>query len=57
MLDPKNIEAIFEALPVKCVLLRVDSSRFTIADVNVAFCLALHSQECDLIEKEIFEKF
>lgn len=57
MLDPKNIEAIFEGLPVKCILLRVDSPRFTIADVNDAFCLAVHSQECNLIDKVTFEIF
>lgn len=57
MINHKNLEAIFNAFPIPCVILFPDSPRFTIAGMNEACCLATNSKESDVINRGLFEAY
>lgn len=52
-----SLKAIFDASPNPYLILLPDFPRFTIVNVNRAYCQATNTLDCDLINKGLFEAF
>lgn len=53
----RSLKAIFDASPSPLLVLLPDSPRFTIINVNRAYCKVTNTRDCDLINKGFFEAF
>lgn len=52
-----NLKAVFDATPDPLLILLPDPTRFTIVNVNKAFCEITNTLDRDLINKGVFEAF